>query len=146
MCCGWCAVAPAIDKPQTDASCHFSKPLLPFHNRRYRSGNASMVKHVRSSQLRRLTAASLATSRAQTRVDARPFSVLNRPAPSYEGHVPLTPTERLGLALGSGLGSFLNPRRGGIFATPYVRCVWYADTARSHRIFRRSNRATLFHR
>lgn len=42
------------------------------------------------------------------------FSVLNRPPPNYEGHIPLTRTERLGLALGSGLLSFLDPRRGGI--------------------------------
>ena len=43
----------------------------------------------------------------------RCFSVLNRPPPNYEGHVPLTRTERLGLALGSGLWSFIDPRRGG---------------------------------
>ncbi|KAL5444531.1 Ubiquinone biosynthesis protein [Paraphaeosphaeria minitans] len=46
----------------------------------------------------------------------RCFSVLNRPRPSYEGHIPLTRTERLGLALGSGLISFLDPRRGDLIA------------------------------
>lgn len=43
----------------------------------------------------------------------RCFSVLNRPPPNYAGHIPLTRTERLSLALGSGLLSFLDPRRGG---------------------------------
>jgi hypothetical protein len=43
----------------------------------------------------------------------RTFSVLNRPAPNYEGHVPLTHVERVGLAVGSGLWSLLDPRRGG---------------------------------
>ncbi|KAF2440794.1 coenzyme Q biosynthesis protein-like protein Coq4 [Karstenula rhodostoma CBS 690.94] len=46
----------------------------------------------------------------------RCFSVLNRPLPNYEGHIPLTRTERLGLALGSGLMSFLDPRRGDLIA------------------------------
>lgn len=48
----------------------------------------------------------------------RCFSVLNRPPPNYEGHIPLTRTERLGLALGSGLLSFLDPRRGGNIPIP----------------------------
>lgn len=43
----------------------------------------------------------------------RPFSVLNRPPPNYPGHVPLTRLERAGLALGSGVMSFIDPRRGG---------------------------------
>ncbi|OAG06906.1 ubiquinone biosynthesis protein coq4, mitochondrial [Paraphaeosphaeria sporulosa] len=46
----------------------------------------------------------------------RCFSVLNRPPPNYEGHIPLTRAERLGLALGSGLMSFLDPRRGDLIA------------------------------
>lgn len=41
------------------------------------------------------------------------FSVLNRPAPKYEGHVPLSVTERSVLAVGSAITSLLNPRRGG---------------------------------
>jgi hypothetical protein len=43
----------------------------------------------------------------------RYFSVLNRPPPKYPGHVPLTFVERGALALGSAVGSLLNPRRGG---------------------------------
>ncbi|KAF2109748.1 coenzyme Q biosynthesis protein Coq4-domain-containing protein [Lophiotrema nucula] len=46
----------------------------------------------------------------------RCFSVLNRPPPNYEGHIPLTRVERLGLAAGSGLLSFLDPRRGDLIA------------------------------
>ena len=41
------------------------------------------------------------------------FSVLYRPAPNYEGHVPLLTIERAALALGSAVVSLVNPRRGG---------------------------------
>ena len=41
------------------------------------------------------------------------FSVLNRPPPNYPGHVPLTKIERVGLAVGSAIGSLVNPYRGG---------------------------------
>ncbi|EJT70558.1 hypothetical protein GGTG_11581 [Gaeumannomyces tritici R3-111a-1] len=54
------------------------------------------------------------------------FSVLNRPPPNYPGHVPLTGLERAGLAIGSGLWSIIDPRRGDLIAafaeataTPY---------------------------
>jgi len=54
------------------------------------------------------------------------FSVLNRPPPNYDGHVPLTRVERLGLAVGSATMSLLDPRRGDLIAalgeataTPY---------------------------
>ena len=57
---------------------------------------------------------------------ARPFSVLNRPPPNYDGHVPLTTLERGALAAGSAILSLLNPRRGDLIAalgettaTPY---------------------------
>lgn len=43
----------------------------------------------------------------------RPFSVLNRPPPNYPGHVPLTTIERGALAIGSAIGSLINPRRAG---------------------------------
>lgn len=43
----------------------------------------------------------------------RPFSVLNRPPPKYEGHVPLTTIERGTLAVGSAVISLFNPRRAG---------------------------------
>lgn len=43
----------------------------------------------------------------------RPFSALNRPPPKYPGHVPLTFFERGALAVGSAVGSLMNPRRAG---------------------------------
>ncbi|KAI0183833.1 ubiquinone biosynthesis protein COQ4, mitochondrial [Xylaria flabelliformis] len=56
----------------------------------------------------------------------RRFSVLNRPPPNYPGHVPLTGVERAALAIGSGVMSFFDPRRGDLIAalgeataTPY---------------------------
>ena len=42
------------------------------------------------------------------------FSVLNRPPPNYEGHVPLNVFERGALAAGSAVMSLLNPRRAGM--------------------------------
>ncbi|KAI9796707.1 MAG: Ubiquinone biosynthesis protein [Piccolia ochrophora] len=56
----------------------------------------------------------------------RCFSVLGRPRPNYEGHVPLTAAERATLAVGSAVASIINPRRadmiaalGEATATPY---------------------------
>ncbi|UPX14009.1 Ubiquinone biosynthesis protein [Ascochyta rabiei] len=49
--------------------------------------------------------------------EARHFSLFNRPRQSYEEHVPLTPVGRLGLAISSGIGSFLDPRKGELIAT-----------------------------
>ncbi|KAK0628662.1 coenzyme Q biosynthesis protein Coq4-domain-containing protein [Bombardia bombarda] len=56
----------------------------------------------------------------------RQFSVLNRPAPNYPGHVPLTRLERAGLMIGSGIMSLRDPYRGDLIAafaeataTPY---------------------------
>ncbi|KAL9054971.1 MAG: hypothetical protein Q9162_003826 [Coniocarpon cinnabarinum] len=57
---------------------------------------------------------------------SRTFSVLNRPSPNYPGHVPLTRLERGALAVGSAIGSLLNPYRHDLVAalgettsTPY---------------------------
>ncbi|KAF6233675.1 hypothetical protein HO173_008232 [Letharia columbiana] len=47
---------------------------------------------------------------------SRPFSVLNRPPPRYEGHVPLNAFERVTLAAGSAVMSLMNPRRGDLIA------------------------------
>lgn len=44
----------------------------------------------------------------------RAFSILNRPPPKYEGHVPLTTIERAGLAVGSALWCFFDPTRAGM--------------------------------
>ncbi|KAI0468977.1 Coq4-domain-containing protein [Xylaria cf. heliscus] len=83
---------------------------------------------------------------------ARPFSVLNRPPPNYPGHVPLTGFERAALAVGSGVLSFLDPRRGDLIAalgeataTPYfanrLRRAMLAD-ATGRRILRDRPRIT----
>ncbi|GLI77164.1 ubiquinone biosynthesis protein [Penicillium ochrochloron] len=69
----------------------------------------------------------LATSRSPCTASAlRPFSILNRPQPNYPGHVPLTTIERGALAVGSAIGSLINPRRADLIAalgeataTPY---------------------------
>jgi len=47
---------------------------------------------------------------------SRSFSVLQRPAAKYHGHVPLTGVERVGLAIGSAAASLLNPRRADMIA------------------------------
>ncbi|PHH86987.1 hypothetical protein CDD83_9457 [Cordyceps sp. RAO-2017] len=82
----------------------------------------------------------------------RPFSALNRPAPSYPGHVPLTKIERVGLAIGSSVMAFFNPYRpdliaavGEATATPYfiyrLRDAMLAD-ATGRRILRQRPRIT----
>ncbi|KAF2803036.1 ubiquinone biosynthesis protein coq4, mitochondrial [Mytilinidion resinicola] len=47
---------------------------------------------------------------------SRCFSLLNRPPPNYDGHIPLTKIERAALAIGSGLLSFRDPGRGDLIA------------------------------
>ncbi|KIW07808.1 ubiquinone biosynthesis protein coq4, mitochondrial, variant [Verruconis gallopava] len=49
-------------------------------------------------------------------VDVRTFSVLNRPPPNYDGHVPLTRVERASLAVGSALWCFFDPTRADMVA------------------------------
>lgn len=102
-----------------------------------------MVRTVDLTRLRSLVLAITTSSRA--RIDARCFSVLSRPSPNYEGHVPLTIAERLGLAIGTGVGSFVDPRRGGRFRL--CGCLDpFTNIARSHRILRRSHCTTILHR
>src|SRR5688572_21198965 len=75
----------------------------------------------------------------------RCFSGLNRPPPNYEGHVPLSRTERLGLAVGSGLLSFLDPRRGGM-ELPSASLAFKAYYhRRPHRMLRRGDCPTILH-
>lgn len=76
-------------------------------------GDGPMARHVRIQQLPKLTVRPTPQTLSQHAQSLRCFSVLNRPPPNYQGHIPLTRLERLGLALGSGIGSFLDPRRGG---------------------------------
>ncbi|TDZ46921.1 Ubiquinone biosynthesis protein COQ4 [Colletotrichum trifolii] len=73
-----------------------------------------------------LPAIATTSTTSTTSSHKRPFSVFNRPSPNYEGHVPLTLTERTCLALGAGLYSLANPYRADLIAavgettaTPY---------------------------
>ncbi|KAM3431897.1 hypothetical protein NHJ13734_007087 [Beauveria thailandica] len=82
------------------------------------------VQHLRPAARRALQARTCAACGGVS--GPRAFSVLNRPPPNYEGHVPLTRIERAGLALGSGVMSLINPYRhdliaalGEATATPY---------------------------
>lgn len=102
-----------------------------------------MAKHVRLSQLGRLTAVPTVASKPIAQ-SLRCFSVLQRPRPNYEGHIPLTRTERLGLALGSGLMSFLDPRRGGKLSQLTGRDN-HLTLPRSHRILRRGDCSAILH-
>ncbi|TVY40572.1 Ubiquinone biosynthesis protein coq4, mitochondrial [Lachnellula subtilissima] len=84
-----------------------------------------MALFLRQSPLRTRLPAELLTA-CTISLNSRSFGVLNRPPPNYEGHVPLTRVERAGLAVGSAVMSWLNPRRGDLIAalgeataTPY---------------------------
>ena len=46
---------------------------------------------------------------------SKSFSILSRPAPNYEGHVPLNALGKGALAAGSAVISLLNPKRAGTF-------------------------------
>lgn len=67
-----------------------------------------------NSNTKFLAAATTATNNDIT--SPRRFSILNRPKPAYESHIPLTITERAGLAIGSALWSFFDPTRGDLIA------------------------------
>ena len=54
-------------------------------------------------------------ARLATIISSRMFSVLNRPPPKYDGHVPLTHVERGALAVGSAVVSLFDPWRGGVW-------------------------------
>ncbi|EFZ01151.1 coenzyme Q biosynthesis protein Coq4 [Metarhizium robertsii ARSEF 23] len=69
-----------------------------------RAQPATTARHA----VRALTCASCSQS------NRRQFSVLNRPAPNYPGHVPLTKLERLGMAIGSSAMALINPYRAGM--------------------------------
>ena len=58
--------------------------------------------------------------RVTTTPSTRSFSVLNRPPPNYQGHVPLNAFERGTLAAASAVLSLMNPRRGGRFTVPIL--------------------------
>ncbi|KAI9754434.1 MAG: Ubiquinone biosynthesis protein [Chaenotheca gracillima] len=78
----------------------------------------------KTSQISKLC--TLSSARPLLAPCSRQLSILNRPPPNYEGHVPLTGIERGALAVGSAIASLINPRRGDMIAalgeataTPY---------------------------
>lgn len=54
----------------------------------------------------------------------RLFSLLNRPPPKYDGHVPLTNTEKAALGIGAAVGAFFDPRRAGELALITPPVLW----------------------
>lgn len=68
----------------------------------------------------RVTNTPLAYSILLAPIYSRAFSVLNRPPPIYNGHVPLTRIEKGALAVGSALGALMNPRRTGTFLQAFL--------------------------
>lgn len=88
-------------------------------NPRYSTGpgeyTMSVLGRRGAYELRALAAAPSSPYAAST---LRPFSILNRPQPNYPGHVPLTTIERGALAIGSAIGSLINPRRAGMTIPP----------------------------
>ena len=63
-----------------------------------------------------LLASVLSSGKGRGSTVVRSFSVLNRPQPSYDGHVPLTVIERGALAVGSAVTSLINPYRADMIA------------------------------
>jgi hypothetical protein len=68
---------------------------------------------IRTRTLVKVMNTSLTHSVLSTPTSSRAFSVLSRPPPSYDGHIPLTRIERGALALGPAPGAVANPRRAG---------------------------------
>ncbi|KAI0099811.1 Coq4-domain-containing protein [Nemania sp. FL0031] len=103
-----------------------SLSLLP-PSRRYSSLPSPVaISAAASSPLPSTTTSNPLSTPFASPTQSRAFSVLHRPPPNYPGHVPLTTIERAALALGSGVLSFLDPRRGDLIAalgeataTPY---------------------------
>ena len=75
----------------------------------------------------------------------RAFSVLNRPPPQYNGHMPLNGFERSALAVGSAVMSLYNPRRGGSSFFKADSRVQVDSTERPHCCTWRSNSHTVLH-
>ncbi|KAG6203424.1 Ubiquinone biosynthesis protein [Claviceps purpurea] len=92
--------------------------------RAWPTGRPALRGLVTCARCASLTSTSTSTP-ASTPKD-RHFSVLHRPPPNYPGHVPLTTTERLAMAIGSSAMALINPYRADLIAmvgestaTPY---------------------------
>ncbi|KAG6277614.1 Ubiquinone biosynthesis protein [Claviceps purpurea] len=82
--------------------------------RAWPTGRPALRGLVTCARCASLTSTSTSTP-ASTPKD-RQFSVLHRPPPNYPGHVPLTTTERLAMAIGSSAMALINPYRAGELA------------------------------
>ncbi|KAK4181214.1 coenzyme Q biosynthesis protein Coq4-domain-containing protein [Triangularia setosa] len=78
---------------------------------------AALARQTTAPFLRLLSVASCPSHNTSQRRPYSFFSSLTRPPPNYPGHVPLTTLEKAALAIGSGLISLKNPRRGDLIAT-----------------------------
>ncbi|KAG5947696.1 Ubiquinone biosynthesis protein [Claviceps pazoutovae] len=83
--------------------------------RAWPTGRPALRGLVTCARCASLTSTSTSTP-ASTPKD-RQFSVLHRPPPNYSGHVPLTTTERLAMAIGSSAMALINPYRADLIAT-----------------------------
>ncbi|KAG5947273.1 Ubiquinone biosynthesis protein [Claviceps monticola] len=83
--------------------------------RAWPTGRPALRGLVTCARCASLTSTSTSTP-ASTPKD-RQFSVLHRPPPNYPGHVPLTTTERLAMAIGSSAMALINPYRADLIAT-----------------------------
>ncbi|KAG6152157.1 Ubiquinone biosynthesis protein [Claviceps purpurea] len=83
--------------------------------RAWPTGRPALRGLVTCARCASLTSTSTSTP-ASTPKD-RHFSVLHRPPPNYPGHVPLTTTERLAMAIGSSAMALINPYRADLIAT-----------------------------
>lgn len=111
-------VARLIDKTMVRKFHWMTSPNLTCHLIHHLIISRTFVESMAAPMKRPIATAICASTRTVSRslllpASYRCFSVLNRPQPNYEGHIPLTQIERLGLAFGSGLMSFIDPRRGG---------------------------------
>lgn len=59
-----------------------------------------------------------------TGAEARCFSLFTRPKSTYDEHIPLTSVGRLQLAISSGIGAFLDPRKGGMYGITVQSSVY----------------------
>ncbi|KAJ1336089.1 ubiquinone biosynthesis protein COQ4 [Microdochium nivale] len=116
------------------------KPLTPTSATRCaaaRAGRHALPSILPSTSIpsHHLTKAVLAAATIPSFHNRR-FSVLNRPPPNYPGHVPLTRLEKAAMAVGSGLMSFFDPRRGDLIAI-------FGETTASPYFIERLRRAML---
>ncbi|KAL7822741.1 coenzyme Q biosynthesis protein Coq4 domain-containing protein [Trichoderma gracile] len=99
------------------ASAASAPAILSAASTRSASSSSASPRSALSGGHHAISRSSTTTKTPSTAVMARRFSALNRPPPKYPSHVPLTRIEQVGMALGSGVMSLLNPYRADLIAT-----------------------------